>query len=339
MRTVKLALALAVLALALGGCASSGAGTDGTSSSSGEAATRQPVACNCIGLQCLFTGCQGEPIPYEFPTPSSEPFRDWAQVQGGQLTTAAALYSGYDWQWDATGASASPPRFHGGSGNVSFLYDEERELRQFAGFLVAGPPQALSALGFPGLEEVRSERHTWMPEFHAVGVIANPYTLGWEYQSFGAWNSIYFPGGEVTAVSFGASTPASSIPVSGQASFVGQLTGRYVSPDGAGYTAAAATSVSVNFQARELGFASTGTVLTRDFATAVQAPSLNLNGTLTYAPGASAFSGTLANQAGTLSGTTDGRFYGPAAQELGGVFLLKSESTPEQFVGAYGAKR
>jgi hypothetical protein len=40
-----------------------------------------------------------------------------------------------------------------------------------------------------------------------------------------------------------------------------------------------------------------------------------------------------------MSGTSNGQFYGPAAQELGGVFALKSATTVETFVGAYGAKR
>lgn len=335
MRIAKLALLLAALALALGGCASTGSGADGGTSSGGEAATRQPVACNCVGFQCLVTGCQREPIPYEFPSPRSESFRSWSEVQGGQLTAAPAIYAGYS--WDAADADITFRSSR--NADVSFVYSEGRELEQFAEFLIAGRPQTLTLLGFPGLEEVRSEQHTSQPIFHADGVIANPYTLGWEYQSFGAWNSIHFLSGEVNAVSFGTRTPGPSVPVAGQARFAGQLAGHYVSPEGAGYTAAATVDVSVNFHTRELGLASSGTVLTRDFATAVQAPGLNLQGTLTYAPGASAFSGTLSNQAATMSGTTDGSFYGPAAQELGGVFLLKSESTPEKFVGAYGAKR
>jgi hypothetical protein len=40
-----------------------------------------------------------------------------------------------------------------------------------------------------------------------------------------------------------------------------------------------------------------------------------------------------------MSGRSNGQFYGPAAQELGGVFSLKSSTTMETLTGAYGAKR
>ena len=45
------------------------------------------------------------------------------------------------------------------------------------------------------------------------------------------------------------------------------------------------------------------------------------------------------NAAGTMSGASKGKFYGPKAEELGGVFVVKSPSTVETFTGAYGAKR
>jgi hypothetical protein len=73
--------------------------------------------------------------------------------------------------------------------------------------------------------------------------------------------------------------------------------------------------------------------------TAAAAPNLNLNGSLSYLPSSSSFNGTLTNSAGTMSGASKGQFYGPAAQELGGVFTLKSPTTVETFTGAYGAKR
>jgi hypothetical protein len=40
-----------------------------------------------------------------------------------------------------------------------------------------------------------------------------------------------------------------------------------------------------------------------------------------------------------MSGASKGQFYGPTAQELGGVFTLKSPTTAETFTGAFGGKR
>jgi len=171
-------------------------------------------------------------------------------------------------------------------------------------------------------------------------VVAHRAANGWRYQSFGVWNdSTNESYRTVAPLSFGGATPAGAVPPSGTASFTGKLAGFYVSPAGQGSVATADISVGANFSSRSLAFSSSNTILTRDFATAAAAPSLNLGGTLTYAPGSSTFAGTLTNAAGTMSGTSKGQFYGPAAEELGGAFAVKSPTTVETFTGAYGAKR
>lgn len=174
-----------------------------------------------------------------------------------------------------------------------------------------------------------------------IELAANPYALGWNYQSFGVWDSTAYAGGprRFGGTSFGSVTPASAVPTTGSATFVGKLGGMYVSPAGQGALATADIRVDANFSSRSLSFASTGTSVTRDLATAVAAPNLNLGGTLTYSPASNSFTGSLANAGGTMSGSSTGRYYGPAAQELGGVFTVKSSTTAETFAGAYGAKR
>jgi hypothetical protein len=173
-----------------------------------------------------------------------------------------------------------------------------------------------------------------------VGVAANPHHAGWNYQSFGAWEAdLDATGIAVRATSFGVATPAAAVPSSGAATFVGKLGGLYVSPAGRGSVAAADLAVNVDFSARSMGFASTNTVVMRAPSAPVAAPNLDLGGRLTYAPGSGTFSGTLSDADGTLRGASNGQFYGPAAQELGGVFALKSATTAEAFTGAYGAKR
>jgi hypothetical protein len=42
--------------------------------------------------------------------------------------------------------------------------------------------------------------------------------------------------------------------------------------------------------------------------------------------------------AGGLTGNSTGQFYGPNAEELGGVFLLQGSGV-ETYAGAYGAKQ
>ena len=173
-----------------------------------------------------------------------------------------------------------------------------------------------------------------------IAVVANPYQLGWNYQSFGIWNSNATGNGHLGLESFGnIYPPSTSVPSSGSATFTGELAGFYVSAAGKGSIAAANLSVTADFTARSLSFASTGTTLTTDLSNAVAAPELNLAGTLTYGSGSNTFLGTLSNAGGTMSGKTYGKFYGPASQELGGIFTVKSATTAETLAGAYGAKR
>ena len=174
----------------------------------------------------------------------------------------------------------------------------------------------------------------------AASMIANPYAQGWNYQSFGIWNTqTMSAGGSITSSSFGAATPASAVPSTGTASFVGKLGGIYVSPAGEASMASADVRVNADFGNRSLSFASQGTRLTQDLKASTAAPQMNLGGTLTYSPATSTFSGTLTNAGGTMSGSSTGRYYGPAAQELGGVFTVKSANTAETLTGAYGGRR
>jgi hypothetical protein len=170
-------------------------------------------------------------------------------------------------------------------------------------------------------------------------LMAKPFAQGWDYQSFGVWNDTNPNYRTVSPLSFGSATPASAVPTIGAATFSGKLGGLYVSPAGEGSIATANVTVNANFSTRSLSFASSGTTLTRDLATASAAPNLNLGGTLVYSPASNTFTGTLTNAGGTMSGSSTGRYYGPAAQELGGVFTMKSPTTLETFAGAYGGKR
>jgi len=158
--------------------------------------------------------------------------------------------------------------------------------------------------------------------------------LGFQYLSFGAWNSgpTQFSATGISAWFGGQPAPASAVPSTGSARFTGNLIGIYSSPSGAHSTARANVALDANFSSRSLGFASSNTTLNGSAA-----PRLDLNGTLTYTPGNS-HAGTLRSAGGTLSGSVSGGFYGPRAEEAGGTFILNSGGA-EKLTGAYGAKR
>ncbi|NLF53934.1 MAG: transferrin-binding protein-like solute binding protein [Thauera phenolivorans] len=161
---------------------------------------------------------------------------------------------------------------------------------------------------------------------------------GWDYQTFGMWGTDDGAGNaSLGTVSYGRVTPASALPATGSARYLGAFVGFYVGPTGTGEDATGgAVRVDVDFGLRTLAFATSGTL---DSSGAAR-PELELRGSdLAYAAGSNDFSGTLANAGGTMSGPVRGRFYGPAAEELGGVFAVEAAGSWETYGGAFGARR
>lgn len=129
-----------------------------------------------------------------------------------------------------------------------------------------------------------------------------------------------------------------AIPGSGTANFTGYAAGSYVNTAGTGTTVFADLTVGADFTNRSLTFNTTNTQTSSNWVDFASNPDLNLNGTLTYVAGTNRFAGPVSS-AGGLTGDSTGQFYGPEAQELGGVFLLRGSGPVETYAGAYGAKQ
>lgn len=330
---------LAAAMLAAAGCASGGGG-DGIQVESRP--IPQPTA--TAELRCLwflpFICAWYEPGA-DADEPSSEagfrfssigsqrpaPFASWSELAADQVAEFDALGTKVTYAQTASGAIAA----------TSVRTPPQQEVLASAPRYTAAKDLAGESLG--RIADGIDVSISGVGDATQMGVIANPYAQGWNYQSFGVWNT-HGPGTrEIASFSFGAPTPASAVPSSGAASFAGRLGAIYVSPGGQASIATADVRVNADFSNRSLGFASSGTTLTQDLKSSIAAPQLNLGGTLTYSPATNTFSGTLTNAGGTMSGSSTGRYYGPAAQELGGVLTVKSPNTAETLTGAYGAKR
>lgn len=172
-----------------------------------------------------------------------------------------------------------------------------------------------------------------------AALAADPYYLGWDYQSFGIWftNDLWGEG-TVGVMSLGAPTSGDAIPTSGTATYLGMTGGMYLDPAGNQYFTFSDMTVDANFGTRSLAFATSDTYISQDLIVDVSAPELDLTGTLTYSAGTNSFSGTVDN-GDALSGTANGRFYGPVAEELGGVFALTSGNGVETYGGGFGGVR
>ena len=85
-------------------------------------------------------------------------------------------------------------------------------------------------------------------------------------------------------------------------------------------------AATVNYVTRSIAFSTSNSQLN----TGLLMPNLNMSGTLTYAPGQNLFAGTVTSA--TMTGTASGRFYGPNAEEIGGIYSLSGGGA-----GHYGA--
>jgi hypothetical protein len=170
---------------------------------------------------------------------------------------------------------------------------------------------------------------------------ANPYDLGWDYQTFGTWVTGAGTGsGTVGMASVGATTVAANIPTTGTATYTGVTGGRYAAANGDDYFTSSNLSAAANFGTRALAVTSSGTQVTRDLLAIVTAPAnLDFTGNLAYNAGSNQFTGNITTTSG-LNGTMTGKFYGPAAQEIGGAFTAQAGGASlEGYMGAFGAKR
>lgn len=165
-------------------------------------------------------------------------------------------------------------------------------------------------------------------------IYSDTAALGVNYQAYGIWATGLGTGsGFGGAASVGSATPASSVPASGTATFTGGAGGLLIDTTGLQYLVRGNSTLVANFGTRSLNFSTSGST----FTTGQSASGLNMTGTLTYSSGSGNFSGSVTSPS-ISSGTAQGSFYGPAANELGGTFVLTGTGV-QTFFGAFGGKR
>lgn len=150
---------------------------------------------------------------------------------------------------------------------------------------------------------------------------SNGFSTNYSYLAYGEWsectscgtaNEVGVTGGFV----YGLATDPAAIPTIGTASYVGEVNGQYVDAAGLNSRTFADLNSTADFSARTLSFTTTNS-----FINSTSSPSLNMSGNLSYSAGSNQFSGPVTSTG--LSGTATGKFLGPAAQEIGGVYTLR----------------
>jgi hypothetical protein len=228
-----------------------------------------------------------------------------------------------------TSADAGPI----GNATVKFSYDEARKLSA----ITVNTPQASFSFerNTPGHSVSCSGNGSCRAESPSADVLAvDPSVTGWNYQTFGVWGMESGPNSfKLGAVSAGTPTSGNALTTTGAATFTGIAAGFYVDSGGSVHATGASMKAEVNFGTRNIGFSTSSTT-----RSGTADSGLNLSGTLSYAQGANAFSGSLQTQNGQLSGQGAGRFFGPGAEEIGGVYSLQGGGV-SRMGGGFGGKR
>lgn len=174
----------------------------------------------------------------------------------------------------------------------------------------------------------------------AAAVVADAFSNGWNYQTFGAWATQTGPTTLVlSAMSAGNVTPGSAVPTTGVVTFGGVAAGYFIDPAGTQFSTEARLSAQVDFQKRSIGFRTFDTEMANSNPSrSGQNDGLNLSGTLSWAPGQNAFGGPLKSGNAELNGQALGRFYGPKAEEMGGTYHLVGPGV-SRMVGGFGGKQ
>ena len=160
-----------------------------------------------------------------------------------------------------------------------------------------------------------------------------------DYQTFGTWARAPSDFAQLVSRSSGQATPNAALPTTGTATFTGTARGVYTVAGNATRQATTADMrAAVNFGAREVAFSTSNTIVGPGVGEGPR-PELNLNGTLRYSAGVNNFSGALTTQGSDMTGNAQGRFYGPAAQEIGGVYSLGNPSGTHGMTGGFGGKK
>lgn len=274
------------------------------------------------------------------PTPN---FTRWADVKADSTMVVGGISQSGSYTWDRTSDALT-----------SATLDEAK-----AGATYSAKYDASGKIVSLTLTPVGSTQvsFTSPPDFLAAGeaiskdgskffVAVDPIDEGWEYQSFGIWNTGGGAGsGTYGAISAGAMTSGAAIPTSGSATYSGFAGGRYIDTSGKYWFAGSDMSATADFAARSINFATTQTELaaTLEATTSTARPDLNLTGTLTYAPATNSITGNIKTQTTTaglapMTGSATARFYGPTAQEIGGTFSVRGTGI-QGYAGAFGGKQ
>jgi hypothetical protein len=234
--------------------------------------------------------------------------------------------------------TSTNPEASGGASTLALGFDGRRSLTALG---ISAPQSSVSFDQSAGDNFSCRGTSCTLSKATASAVTPDPFLAGWNYQTFGVWAVQSTPSSFVLGgVSAGNATPGNAVPTTGTATFFGQASGYFIDMAGIRFTSNAAMIANVDFQNRAIGFTTLDTTLVNSNTRASSSKEeLDLSGSLSWAAGVNNFSGRVRTRDNNLDGNASGRFYGPAAQEIGGTYELVGGSVSRMVGGFGGVKR
>jgi hypothetical protein len=171
------------------------------------------------------------------------------------------------------------------------------------------------------------------PNTNGVAITQSIGAQSLNYAAYGLWASDdTATAGRAGTFAFGNPTPTASMPATGSATFNGTTIGVGGAASGSTvYALQGNAQIIANFATQSVT-ANLTNLSTQNISTNAVGSLPNLSGTSTIS--GNAYAGPIAGTG--LTGTINGNFYGPAAQETAGVW--QASGGGNAWIGSYGAK-
>ncbi|ANT63033.1 hypothetical protein AYJ57_21400 (plasmid) [Salipiger sp. CCB-MM3] len=166
-----------------------------------------------------------------------------------------------------------------------------------------------------------------------VAIVGDTDQLGYNYQSYGIWQTgLNGTSGRAAAGSFGAETASSEMPDAGTASYYGESVGQVVT-DGVDYATQSDVYVETDFE--DVYVSSAGTYAYDPIEDEYVEGRSDLDFEAIGSLDGSGFNAEIADA--DMAGDVAGQFYGPGAEEVGGTFSAVTDDSA--YLGSFGASQ
>lgn len=148
------------------------------------------------------------------------------------------------------------------------------------------------------------------------------------YVTYGQWRRSTTTSGVTstndTYVVFGEKTPRSGVPIAGTANYTTVIDGTFTNKNGA-YAVSGTGSFLADFGAGTISYSSTATGARESDSAVINFGTMTGSGSIAFRSATFAGTGSFNPQGYAMD--VSGGFYGPAADEIGGVFRIRDSST------------